>query len=351
MKRLCIGLLAGLLSANAAATAAWAQGVSFQDKAVTMIVGFPPAGGTDVYGRLVAGFLGKQLPGAPNIVVRNMPGADGVTSMNYMVQQVAPDGLTVMMTANTTADPLNYRKTQATYDPTHFVAIGGAARGGEAILIAKDAEKRLYDKSAAPVIMGSPGGIPRSGMQMTAWGIEYLNWNAKWVIGYRGTADLMLALERGEVEMTATANLFAIQKMLDTGKFKILVQSGSVKDGATVPRVEFGDAPTLAKLLDGKVKDQTAFKALEYWAYITTLDKWMALPPKTPQPIVDVYRTAYAKMIQDPDFIDRGKKISDDVVPSLHGDVETLIVKLGSLPPEATEFMTMLLRKQGLEVK
>ncbi len=347
MKRLCIGLLAGLLSG----TAVLAQGVTFQDKAVTMLVGYPPAGGTDVYGRLVAGFLGKHLPGSPGIVVRNMPGADGVTAMNYMAQQVAPDGLTIQMTANTTADPLNYRKSQAQYDPTHFIAIGGAARGGEALLINKDAEKRLYNKNAAPVIMGSPGGVPRSGMQMTAWGIEFLGWNAKWVIGYRGTADLMLALERGEIEMTSTGNLFAIQKLLDTGKFKILAQSGSLKDGVTVPRVEFGDVPTLAKLLDGKVKDQVANKGLEYWSSISTLDKWMALPPKTPQAVVDVHRAGYAKMIQDAEFIERGKKISDDVVPSLHGDVDALVTKLGSLPPEAIDYMTTLLRKQGLEVK
>ena len=63
--------------------------------------------------------------------------------------------------------------------------------------------------------MGALGGVPRSGMQTTAWGIDYLGWNAKWVLGYRGTNDLMVALERGEIDMTSTGNLFQIQKFLE----------------------------------------------------------------------------------------------------------------------------------------
>src|SRR5438046_774879 len=80
--------------------------------------------------------------------------------------------------------------------------------GGSVLIINKEAEQRLHDKRARPVVMGSPGGIPRSGMQMTVWGSEFLGWNTKWVIGYRGTSELMLALERGEIDMTSTANLF-----------------------------------------------------------------------------------------------------------------------------------------------
>ena len=79
---------------------------------------------------------------------------------------------------------------------------GGIGRGGSTVVIRKDAEDRLYDKSKPPVIMGAVGGQPRSGMQTTAWGIEILGWNAKWVLGYPGTNDLVLALERGEGKST-----------------------------------------------------------------------------------------------------------------------------------------------------
>jgi hypothetical protein len=171
------------------------------------------------------------------------------------------------------------------------------------------------------------------------------------VLGYRGSSELMLALERGEIEMTATGNLFLIQRLIDTGKFKILVQSGALRDGAIIGRPDFGDAPILAKVLEGKINDPLASKAFEYWSAIAVMDKWTALPPKSPKPMQDVYRQAFGKMAHDAEYLDRGKKISDDFEPMSSKDVETLIHKLGSLPPEATEYMTVILRKQGLDVQ
>jgi len=347
-KRIVLYLLACILVAP---TALAQEPMSLHGKSLNMIISSAAGGGTDAYGRVTLPYFEKYLPGSPSIVARNIPGADGLQGMNYMVQQVAPDGLTFIVNANTTADPLNYRKPQAHFNPADFVVIGGAGRGGEVLLINKDAEKRLTDKGAAPVVMGSLGGIPRSGMQMTAWGIELLGWNAKWVVGYRGTNELMLALERGEIDMTATGNLFLVQKLIATGQFKIVAQSGTIKDNVLVGRPDFGDAPLMTKMVEGKVKDPLAAKAFDYWSAIAVTDKWMALPPKTSKTITDMYRTAYDKTIKDPEFLDGVKKISDDFVPMRNQDVEALIHKLDRLPNEATEYMTVLLRKQGLQVQ
>src|SRR6476661_2456140 len=231
-----------LLSLGLGATGAAAQApASFHGKTVTAVISSSAGGGTDAYGRLASAFFEKYLPGSPTVVPRNVPGADGMTAMNFMVQQVAPDGYTFVAASNSTADPLNYRRSQSQFNPVDFEVIGGAGRSGEVLLINTQAEKRLYDKTAAPVVMGSLGGIPRSGMQMTAWGIEYLGWNAKWVIGYRGTSELTLALERGEIDMTATGNIYLVQKLLDTGKFKILAQSGMLRNGVVIQRPDFGE--------------------------------------------------------------------------------------------------------------
>jgi tripartite-type tricarboxylate transporter receptor subunit TctC len=347
LTRIGIYVLACLLASPAAAL----EVVSFQGKTVSMIVGYAPGGGTDAFARLVASFLTNALPGAPSVVVRNIPGAEGITAMNYFVQQVAPDGLTVAAAANTAADPLNYRKPQSRYDPMNFEVIGGIGRGGTAVLISKEAEKRLADKRAPPVAMGALGGVQRSGMLVTTWGIEFLGWNAKWVLGYRGTNELMLALERGEIDMTATANQFLIGKLLESGRFKILVQTGAQKNGRLVPRADFGDAPILASMLEGKIDDPLASKAFEYWGSIVAMDKWLALPPKSPAPLLEAYRDAYARMVRDPQFVDRGKLISDEFEPLMHEDIEALIRTLGRMPPQAIDYITDLLRKQGLEVQ
>jgi hypothetical protein len=268
--------------------------------------------------------------------------------MNYFVKQVAPDGLTVTMGSTTQADPLLYRRPQSQFDPTTFPIIGGAGRGGTALVIRREAEARLYDTRAAPVVMGALGGVPRSGMLATAWGVDVLGWNAKWVLGYRGTKDLMLALSREEIDLTSTANMFQLQELMANPKFKILSQSGGVQNGQHVARAEFGGAPIFNALIEGKIKDPIPQQAFDYWTSITSLDKWLALPPKTPDALVDAYREAYKAMSADPSFAELGRKISEDFEPMSYRDVEMLIAKIGSTPPEAIGYIGAMLRRQGV---
>jgi tripartite-type tricarboxylate transporter receptor subunit TctC len=346
VKKILFFVLSALLLAGPAVAA---EGPSFKGQSITMIIGFAPGGGTDASGRLIAQYLAKNLPGSPGVIVRNVPGADGLTALNYFVQQVKPDGLTVTMGSSTQADPIFYRAPQSHYDPSKFEFVGGVGRGGTVLLIQSAAKKRLTDKTQPPVIMGALGGVPRSGMLMTAWGIEYLGWNAKWVLGYRGTNDLMIALDRGEVEMTSTANMFQINKLMQGGKFSILTQSGSLQNGQILGRPDFGDTPIFSHLMEGKIKDPLAEKGFEFWRAQASIDKWLALPPGTPKEIVAAYREAYRKLATDSDFTKLGQKISEDFSPMSHEDVESLIKILADSPPEALSYTKVLLRKQGVQ--
>jgi hypothetical protein len=148
--------------------------------------------------------------------------------------------------------------------------------------------------------------------------------------------------------MTATANLFQIQKLLETGRFKILSQTGTLKNGTVVTRPEFADAPNLARMLEGKLSDPLVRRAFDYWSSIATIDKWLALPPKTPKPILEAYRAAYSELMQDADFLERGKKMSEDIEPMSNLEVESLLNTLGSTPPDAIDYIGTMLSKQGL---
>jgi tripartite-type tricarboxylate transporter receptor subunit TctC len=343
---LCLALLITTLG-----TATAADPVSFKDKTVTMVIGFAAGGGTDLSGRLIAAFLGKYLPGQPTVIVQNMPGAEGMTAMNFFAQQVKPDGLTLTMGSGSVADPINFRKAQAKYDPSKYFFVGGAGRGGTMLIASKEAETRLYDKSKPPVVMGSPGGSPRSGVLVTAWGIEFLGWNAKWVVGYKGTSDLFIALERGEIDMAATSSPQQIEKLVATGKFKVLSQSGSIKDGKLTPRSDFPDAPLLPVMLTGKISDPIAAKSFEYWTSLESKDKWLALPPGTPAEIVQLYRDAFVKMTQDPEFNARAKVMADDFTPTTWQDLQSWIKTMGETPREALDFLSVMLRHQGVAVE
>jgi tripartite-type tricarboxylate transporter receptor subunit TctC len=321
--------------------------VTFKGKTVTLIVGSQAGGGTDATGRLIAPYLSKYLPGNPSVIVQNMPGADGIVALNYFVQQVKPDGLTVTTGDSPQIDPIRYRAPQSHYDPTKFAFVGGAGRGGSMIVMSSAAEKRLYDKSAAPVTIGVASNVPRSGQAIAVWGIGFLGWNAKWIVGYRGTRALMLAMQQGEIDMTATSNTFALTDVIDSGKYKVLVQSGGLQGGKLVPRPEFKNAPLLSDLLAGKL-DPVAQKSFDYWRGVLLADKWLGLPPGTPQAIVDAYRKAYRAMAADPEFLAQGRRISEVFTPMSDDDIRSLVQAGADAPREAIEFLDALLRRQGI---
>src|SRR5258705_13075252 len=99
------------------------------------------------------------------------------------------------------------------------------------IIMDATAEGRLADRSAPPVTIGVASSVPRSGQAIAAWGIGFLGWNAKWVVGYRRNSGLMLALQQGELDMAATSNTLSLQHLIDSDKFKVLVQSAGVLHG------------------------------------------------------------------------------------------------------------------------
>ncbi len=320
-------------------------------KAVTMIIGYTAGGGVDAAGRLIAQFLPKYLPGNPAFIVRNMPGADGRVALNFFVRQAKSDGLMITTGSGTQLDPMAFRSTNAQYDPTKFHFVGGISRGGTFQVISKGGEERLKDKSAPPVAVGAVDGT-RSGEQMISWGMEFLDWNAKWVVGYRGANETSIALERGEVDLVTTANSFLIKRLTDTGKFKVLSQSGVVIDGKIRRRSDFPETPVMAELITDRLVDPTARDAFKYLEAMCLVDPWVSLPPNTPPEIVATYRQAFQKMLADPEFLEKGKRISEDIGPMSHEDVALLVKTADArLTPTAETFIRTLLTKQGIRPK
>jgi len=333
-------------------TGALAQAApSFKGKTITMLVGSEAGGGTDAAGRLLALHLRKYLPGEPNIVVQNMPGASGMTALNYFVRRTQPDGLTVSMGSISTIDPVVFRSTNSQYDPRSFRFIGGIGRGGSVIFLNKGAEPRLYDKSAKPVMIASVQAMPRPAIQPVIWCIEYLGWNAAWVAGYRGTSETMFALDRGEADMTSTGNIFQIEDRLASGQLKIVAQTGALQNGRIVGRAEFGNAPLIPDMLEGRIKEPIAQQAFKLWTALNTGDKWMALAPGTPDAVVAAYRAAFEKVAAQPEFLVQGEKISDGFAPMSARDVEIVVGTLAETSTEAVDYTKALMRKQGLRIQ
>jgi tripartite-type tricarboxylate transporter receptor subunit TctC len=322
--------------------------VTFEGKTITMLIDSAVGGGTDLTGRLFAPFLTKYLPGNPTVIVRNMPGAEGTVALNYFVQQAVPDGLTMTTGGGPSIDPIRYRAPQSRFDPGKFEFIGGVGRGGSMLVVSTAAEKRFYDKSAVPVAIGIAGAAPRSGQLMAAWGIEFLGWNARWIPGYRSTQALNQALQQGEIDMTATSTLLSLKNGVESGELKVVVQSGGLQQGKRVPRPEFPDVPILAEQLQGKLTTAIARQSFASWEAVLLTDKFYALPPGTPAGVLAAYQTAYQKIIHDPEFNERGRKLSEVFEPMTADDINSLVKTIVDTPKESVEYVESLLRKQGI---
>jgi len=332
-------LIIGAISGPAAA-----EPISFRGKTIDMIVAYAAGGGTDLVGRLLAPYLSKFLPGNPAVVVQNMPGGSGSRAMNYIVQRTAPDGLTVLMAAGSAVDPDLYRQLDAAYRPQDYRVVGGFGRGGMALMMRTAAAPRLLDRSQPPPVVAGVTAhdiFSRSGMAL--FGIEYLGWNGRWVVGYAGTNEIMLAMDRGEVDLAVDGTVSKIRGLVDSGQAHILALSAS--------RADFPDVPAFADLMKGKLKDPVDQKAFVYWHDYMEMDKWLGLAPSTPQPIVAAYRTAFEQAASDPVFVEQGKKVSEDFVVQPAATVSQLVNTLAGTPPEAIARIKQIARKQGLNVQ
>jgi tripartite-type tricarboxylate transporter receptor subunit TctC len=323
--------------------------VSFRGKTVTMIIPTTSGGSTDLTARLLARYFGRYLPGQPTVVASNIPGGHGVGALNFLAQQAKQDGLTISISGNSQVDPITYRTPQAHYNPLAFPIVGAMGVGDNVMLVRTDALVRLYDKSQKPVAMGSVAGQPRSGMQMNLWGHKYLGWNTRWVVGYPGSPDLVLALERGEIDMTSFPRAYVLDKLTDTKKFKILHLDGLDKNAPKSGRPDADNAPLFTEAMAGKITDPKMLAAYDYWR-ASKVFKWVALPPKTPDSIRDVYRAAFIRLIADPDFKNQAANTLESFTVISPEQASALIHALAATSDEAIETTKALMGEQGLGV-
>lgn len=341
---LCGALAAAALLAPAGASAA----VDFGGKRIDVIMGSSPGGGTDGTTRLVGRFLEKYLPGHPDMQYRNMPGGHGIKALNYFASQVKSDGLTWVGGSSAHIDPNSLKKPAVKYNPTKFHLFGGVSRGGSIVFINSRKAKNLTDKSLQPVVVGEIDGS-RSWAQMIMFGQEALGWNVKFVIGYPGTSQLLLAVRRGEVEMIGTSNLTLLKEMFKSGEYQGVAQMGSPNEkGEVEGRSDFANVPVFDDLVEGKLSGQ-AKNSFEFWNSLNQLDKWYALPANTPAEIVEAYRAAYDKVIKDPEFLKNAHlQFSEDFTAMKGEVVQKLVGKTAYPPVELTDFIEQMKVKNGL---
>jgi tripartite-type tricarboxylate transporter receptor subunit TctC len=352
MRRILFSLTIGAVAISglawcAARNPAAAADVSFADKTVNMTIGFAAGGAVDLYGRTVGKYIPRFLPGRPNLVVLNQPGAGGVIALNEWSRRADTNGLSVTTAAQSQTDPAALRETHARYDPASFKILGGLGAASQGLYIRTDARPRLTDKKAEPVVAGIVGATLRGGTYQVLWGQLFLGWNVRWVRGYPSTAELRQAVERGEVDMATFGSSKDFTVLNNAGKYTIVSQTGRLEDGKRIPRPILGDAPIFSDLVRGKIADPTAQKAFAYWEDVSQIGFWVALPPATPDAIVDTYVKAFEAMTKDAAFQDEYGRIDPDGVAATKRDYDRIVQNLAKVSSEPLDYLDAELRRQG----
>lgn len=334
-------LFLGLTSAGAAL----GQASFYQGKTIRFVVGYLSGDTHDLWARAYARHMGKHIPGNPDIVVQNMPGAGSMIAANHVYNVAKPDGLTLgsiapgLYLAQLTGSP------EVKFDWAKYSWIGTPEHNGTLLFMRADAPfKSIEDiRKSKDAPKCSATGVGTSGHLIPRLLEETLNLKFQLVTGYPGGAEQDLALERGEVQCRAitVAAFFGRQPFLSwhkNGFVRIVIQT-SRKRHPKIP-----DVPTLWEFMEkDKVSDanrRLAVVALGSggfgsWPIVST--------PNLPPDRLKILRGAYAKMLQEPDLLDEAKKRGWELRPVGGEDLEALAKEVSVQPADVVERMKKLI--------
>jgi tripartite-type tricarboxylate transporter receptor subunit TctC len=324
-KTMTVFALAGLAAAVAAGSPVSAADDFYKDKRITIVAGFTPGGGYDAYGRLVARHLGKHIPGNPSLVLQNMPGAGSLTAVKYLYTTAPQDG-TVMTIFNPGLIAQSLTPTEVDEDFTKLRFVGSAT--AEAILCYAWHEagiKTLDDvlKQKEYVMGGASKGSTSyiSGALLKAT----LNAPIKYVLGYPGTNELQLAVERGELQG-------------DCGSWSSLPPDW-VEGKKIVPYIRFSKAqvegmPEVPNLVD-LLKDPAQRQTVNLVTSAYEIGRPFVMSGNFPAYHLAIVRKAFAEMLVDKEFLDEAAKSKRPVVGPMTGEqVDAMVKELYATPKD-----------------
>jgi len=329
-----------LLAAGAFSVApAWTQSESFyKGKTLRFVVGSAPANFYDSWGRLIARYWGKYIPGNPNVIVQNMPGAGSISAVNYVYGVAKADGLNVVLPNNSIYIEQLIGRREARFDLKKFHWLGSASQ--DSIMFYMRADTGL--KSVGDIVNAkqppSCGGSGTTSSDYIIARILELTVGAKInsVSGYQGGSDADLAVEKGEIACRAhtLASHFGREPFNSWHKkgfdFHVL-QSGRKRD----PRA--AEAPTMYEILDEFKVADTKRRVAQALLSGGEFGRPVLVTPGTPLDRVKMLRESFRNVLKDPELLAEAKRSRMDVEYTSGEELEALLKEVLSQPPEVIE--------------
>lgn len=324
-----VGVATGF-TASAPATAQ----ESFAGKSMTLIVGTGAGGGYDTYGRTVARHMPKYLPGQPTIVVRNQPGAGSGTAAAAIYNTAPKDGTWLgIIFPGIIIGPILDPKPQTLFDVEKFGYIGSADSGTRVCITSEKSETRTFDDARQrKTVMGASaaGGSTRD----YAYMLNHVA-GAKFevVTGYKGTADIFLALERGEVDGMCGLDWSSLKAQradwIKSKKINILIQTGLESE----PELDKLGVPDMWRFIKNPVDKEAAELVVSQQVF----GRPFVTPPGLPEGVLKTLRDAFDKTMKDPEFLADAEKVRIDINPTGGQKVQELVTRIFKTPPATVD--------------
>jgi len=313
-----------LLGALAIAPLLAAAQPNFAGKTITIIVGYKPGGGYDSTARMLARRLPQHLPGKPTVIVQNMPGGNSIIAANHMYNVAKPDGLTIG-TFNRNLPIAQLTGVQGVkFDITRFAWIGSAANETTILAIREDLPYKTFDelrKAKEPVVIGSTGpGANTYDFPLLLK--DMLGINFKIVSGYSSSADIMLAVERKEVDGRA-GSYSSIQPFIDRKLVRAVIRARTTDRRLQQLPLDENFAP------NPRAKAIMALRSAP-----EQIARPYVLPPGTPADIVKAMRGAFAATIADPATQAEAKKTQQDLEYTSGEEAQKILKEVLSQPKD-----------------
>ena len=294
--RLVLGLIAALAAAPAVAQ-------FYAGKTVTIVVGYKTGGGYDATARVLARHLPKHIPGKPNVIVQNMPGANSIIAANHVYAVVKPDGLTIGTFNRNLPIAQLTNVNGVKYDMTKFAWIGSAASECTVLAIRTDLPFKTFEdlrKSKQQIVIGATGpGANTYDFPLLLK--EFLGANIKLVSGYQSSADIMLAIERKEVDGRA-GSFTSIRPFIDRNLVRPVLRARATEPGVENLPIDEDLAP------NARAKAIMALRSAP-----EIVGRPYVMHPNTPAEHLKTMRDAFAAAIKDPELVAESKKAKMDL--------------------------------------
>jgi tripartite-type tricarboxylate transporter receptor subunit TctC len=321
-----------------------AQSSFFEDKTIRLVLGFSPGGISDLWARALGRAMTPHIPGKPNIILQNMPGAGSLTAANYIYSVAKPDGLTIgFVTPGLYFNQLTEMK-EVKFDWAKFSWIGSPERTVRIIYSRTDAPFKSLDDIRS---MADP---PRCGA--TALGTvghyfprlieEVAGVRFNIVTGYPGAAETDLAMQKGEVQCRAGSleGYFGSEptrSWYKSGFTRVLVHGSPKRDARLT------DVPTVNEILDKRKASEVTRRLAVVLMSPDSIGRPLIAPPGIPADRLSMLREALMKGLNDPEFKAEAQKRNWEVEPVTGQELEAIAKKVMVQPPDVVERMKKVL--------